>query len=68
MISWTEEDQIRYETESKERKRKIIQKKLDEAQRRYDEANQKGMIKMKEMVYKNEPLTVVHMRGCETSH
>lgn len=30
MISWTEEDQIRYEAESKERKRKIIQKKLDE--------------------------------------
>lgn len=37
-MSWTEEDQIRYEAESKERKRQIIQKKLDEAQRRYDEA------------------------------
>lgn len=38
-MSWTEEDQIRYEAESKERKRKIILKKLEEAQRRYDEAD-----------------------------
>lgn len=38
-MGWTEDDQIRYEAESKERKRKIILKKLEEAQRRYDEAD-----------------------------
>lgn len=37
-MDWTEEDEIGYETDLKEQKRKIIQKKLDEAQRRYDEA------------------------------
>lgn len=38
-MSWTEEDQSRYEAESKERKRKIILKKLEESQKRYDEAD-----------------------------
>lgn len=37
-MSWTEEDKIRYESENKERKRKIILKKLRESQDRYDEA------------------------------
>ncbi len=37
-MSWTEDDQIKYESEIKERKRKIILKKLKEAQQRYDEA------------------------------
>lgn len=37
-MDWTEEDEIRYESENKERKRKIILKKLRESQDRYDEA------------------------------
>ena len=37
-MSWTEEDEIRYEAENKERKRNVILKKLREAQDRYDEA------------------------------
>lgn len=37
-MSWTEDDQIRYESEIKERKRNLILKKLKEAQQRYDEA------------------------------
>lgn len=37
-MSWTEDDQVRYEAESKERKKQIILKKLEEAQARYDEA------------------------------
>lgn len=38
-MSWTEDDQVRYEAVNKERKRQIIMKKLEEAQRRYDEAD-----------------------------
>ena len=38
-MSWTEEDQIRYEAGNKERKRQIVLKKLEEAQKKYDEAD-----------------------------
>jgi len=37
-MDWTEEDEIRYESEEKERKRNIILKKLRDSQNRYDEA------------------------------
>lgn len=38
-MSWTEDDSVCYEAESKEHKRQIVLKKLEEAQKKYDEAD-----------------------------
>ena len=37
-MDWTEDDEIRYEAEKDEQKRSIVLKKLNESQKKYDEA------------------------------
>ncbi|MDE7365151.1 MAG: hypothetical protein K2N27_09800 [Ruminococcus sp.] len=62
-VNWTEDDEIRCETERKEQKRKIIQKKLDEAQHRYDEAERNyqdtGSSSAMRTMHRNEDIMMI---------
>ncbi len=62
-VSWTEDDESRYETERKEQNRKIIQKKLDEAQHRYDEAERNyqdtGSSSAMRTMHRNEDIMMI---------
>lgn len=62
-MSWIEDDKIKCETERKEQKRIIIQKKLDEVRRRYDEAERNyqvtGSASTMRTMYRNEDMMMI---------
>lgn len=62
-MNWTEDDEIRCETENKERKKKIVLKKLREAQDRYDEAERNyqetGSASTLRTMYRHEDMIMI---------
>ena len=62
-VNWTEDDEIKYESENKKRKRTVILKKLEEAQRRYDEAERNyqdtGSSSAMRTMHRNEDIMMI---------